>query len=344
MKNLSRVRPGYRPVVEFLEGRWQPGTVLSGELAMSLWAPGLAFLDPTSGASANEQQDLFAAAGVVSSAATALHDPVGVVETGRAPAPVTGPEYNQITTGNGAAVDLAQLAAVPATLSEGGGQSQRGCPINYLGGFPDTPGNLTANGSGFFNSSLAILTYDAGNLAGSIFSNQQVDVTSFYTYFYFQITPGSNPVADGMAFVIQRVGATALGPSGGGLGYGPDQPGGPTGILNSVAVKFDVYSNAGEGVNSTGLYRNGVSPTVPAYVLNNTGIDLRNLDVYSAELLYDNNIMDVTITNLNTNAAASQTYRINLPLVIGGNDAHVGFTGGTGGLTANQYVLGWIYC
>jgi len=36
------------------------------------------------------------------------------------------------------------------------------------------------------------------------------------------------------------------------------------GIATSVAVKFDLYDNSGEGTNSTGIYVNGASPTMPA--------------------------------------------------------------------------------
>ncbi|OAI47700.1 hypothetical protein AYO44_09055 [Planctomycetaceae bacterium SCGC AG-212-F19] len=59
----------------------------------------------------------------------------------------------------------------------------------------------------------------------------------------FQLT---NPNADGIAFVLQNFAANALGATGAGLVY--------RGIGTSVAVKFDLYNNAGEGINSTGLY------------------------------------------------------------------------------------------
>ncbi len=70
-----------------------------------------------------------------------------------------------------------------------------------------------------------------------------------------------------------------LGPSGGGLGYGPDLPTNPdastnTPIANSVAVKFDFFSNAGEGTDSTGLYTNGASPTIPAVDMTSSGVIL----------------------------------------------------------------------
>ena len=69
--------------------------------------------------------------------------------------------------------------------------------------------------------------------------------------------------------MIQNAGLAALGPAGGGLGYGPDNISNPTyssnaPIAKSVAIKFDMVNNAGEGTNSTGSYTDGSSPTVPA--------------------------------------------------------------------------------
>ena len=87
--------------------------------------------------------------------------------------------------------------------------------------------------------------------ASTTFFSTLTSVQTFTTDFSFQLT---NPNADGMTFTIQGTAPTALGPSGGGLGYGPDTPGGAPGIGKSVAVKFDLYNNAGEGADSTGMY------------------------------------------------------------------------------------------
>ena len=77
------------------------------------------------------------------------------------------------------------------------------------------------------------------NQAGSAFFNTPLNIQSFTTDFTMQL---SNPVGDGMTFTIQDVAPTALGLSGGGLGYGPAVPGAtdPASILKSVAIKFDL--------------------------------------------------------------------------------------------------------
>jgi hypothetical protein len=50
----------------------------------------------------------------------------------------------------------------------------------------------------------AVVTPAANGQAGSIFSNNKVDITNFSTTFTFQMRAGSNPIADGMTFTIQN--------------------------------------------------------------------------------------------------------------------------------------------
>jgi hypothetical protein len=138
-------------------------------------------------------------------------------------------------------------------------------------------------------------------------------------------------------------GPTALGPAGGGLGYGPDFPGGGGGISNSVAVKFDLFDNAGEGTNSTGLYTNGASPTVPSTDLTPSGVNLQNSDLMRATLSYDGTTLTETLTDTVTGATFTTSYAVDIPQTVGGNTAFVGFTGGTGGLTAAQNVQTWTF-
>ncbi|HEX3470424.1 MAG TPA: L-type lectin-domain containing protein, partial [Silvibacterium sp.] len=159
-----------------------------------------------------------------------------------------------------------------------------------------------------------------------------VNVQSFTTNFTFQLT---NATADGFTFAIQNKGTTAKGSFGVGLGY--------QGIPTSVAVKFDLFNNSGEGVDSTGLYTNGAIPTVPATDLSSTGINLHSGDIMAVQLVYDGTNLTMTITDTVTKASYSTTFAINIPATVGGNTAYVGFTGGTGVLSATQQILTWSY-
>jgi hypothetical protein len=221
-----------------------------------------------------------------------------------------------------------------------------GGAIDHSTGF-SCHGDLSANGNAAFNGSLARLTDGGGNEASSIFTLNKVDVRKFTTSFKIQLT---NPNADGMCWVVQGNSPTALGPGGGGLGFGPDTRGGPRGIRNSLCVKFDIYDNQGEGINSTGLFGDGRSPTLPErdsgdvlVDLTPTPIDLHSQHVFQVDLTYDGTVLTEKITDTVTTNSFSTSYTINIPAAVGGNTAFMGFTGGTGGLTATQDVQTWTY-
>jgi len=213
-----------------------------------------------------------------------------------------------------------------------------GTGINYGSGF--TSAGLTLNGKAQINGTRLRITDGGSYEASSAFVSTPINIQNFATNFSFQLT---NAGADGMTFTIQGVGATALGPSGGGLGYGPDLTTEPPGIGRSVAVKFDLYNNNGEGNDSTGLYTNGASPTIPFIDMTPSGVNLHSGDVFNVQMTYDGATLTMTITDASTAQTFSTSWAINIPSAVGGNNAYIGFTGGTGGLSAIQDILTWTY-
>ena len=215
--------------------------------------------------------------------------------------------------------------------------------INYSGGFSGAGGQIALNGSAALSGANLELTNGGKNEAASAFCKTPVDITNFNTQFTFQLTSGAN-TADGFTFTLQNVSTTALGSSGGGLGYGPDTAGKAPGIANSVAIKFDLFNNQGEGADSTGLYTNGVAPTVAGSIdLTSTGINLHSGDVFQVNMSYSGTALSVTIKDTQTGASATQNYTVNIPNILGNGVGYVGFTAGTGGLTATQNILTWTY-
>jgi Malectin domain/Chitobiase/beta-hexosaminidase C-terminal domain/Legume lectin domain len=212
--------------------------------------------------------------------------------------------------------------------------------LGFGNGF--TPGGMIFNGKTTLNGTRLRLTDGGGSEASSAWFPTPVDIQSFATDFTFQIT-GTSPTADGFTFTIQGNSTSVLGVSGGGLGYGPDTPGETPGIANSVAVKFDLYSNNGEGTNSTGLYTNGASPSIPATTLGG-GVNLHSSDIFHVHFSYDGTTLTMTITDTANSADSFTTsWPINIPATVGGDTAYLGFTAGTGGLTAIQDILTWTY-
>jgi hypothetical protein len=170
---------------------------------------------------------------------------------------------------------------------------------------------------------------DAGtNEARSAFFTTLVNVQSFTNDFSFQLTDKNG---DGFTFTIQNSGTTALDPAGGTPGIG-----------KSVAVKFDLAPNAGEGTNSTGLYTNGASPTVPAIDLTSSGDNLHSGNVMNVHMTYDDATLTMTITDATAGKSFTTSWAVNIPSV-GALSAYVGFTGGTGDASATQEIVTWSY-
>ena len=122
----------------------------------------------------------------------------------------------------------------------------------------------------------------------------------------------------------------ALGASGGSLGY--------AGLGASVAIKFDLFDNQGEGNNSTGIYIDGAAPNLPAIDLTSSGINLHKDDNMEAHIAYDGTTLTLTITDLVTMATFSHPFVVNIPAAVGANTAYIGFTGGSGAQTTVQQI------
>lgn len=214
-------------------------------------------------------------------------------------------------------------------------------PLPFYPNFSATPAMLYNGGATINGSSLLMIAATIQNQANSAWFPNPVPISQFTTDFTFA---GSNADADGITFTIQNAGPSAVGPQGGGLGYGALYPGGPVGITNSMAIKFDLYNNDGEGNDSTGIFTNGDSPTVPAIDLSSTGINLHSTDQFAVHLVYDGSTITMTLLDLWTNVSWSHYfYGVNLPQLVGGPTAYVGFTGGTGTLSATEQINAWTY-
>jgi len=111
----------------------------------------------------------------------------------------------------------------------------------------------------------------------------------------------------------------------------------------TVAVKFDLFNNAGEGNNSTGLYTKGAPPKTPATTFGG-GVNLHSGDTFQVHMTYDGTTLTMTITDMVvTTDTFTISWPINIPATMGGNTAYVGFTAGTGGSTAQQEIITWAF-
>ena len=203
--------------------------------------------------------------------------------------------------------------------------------INFASGFTST--NINLYGATVQSGVLGLTNGGSGEEYVAWYTIP-VNIQAFTTDFTFQQTAAT---ADGFTFAIQNSPSNlwAVGLNGGGLGY--------SGIASSIAVKFDLYNNAGEGSDSTGFYTNGATPTLPSVDMTGSGVNLHSGDVMHAHLTYNGTMLTLLLTDTVTNASFTTSTAINIPSTVGGNTAYVGFTGGTGGQTAIQKILTWTF-
>ena len=228
----------------------------------------------------------------------------------------------------------AASAVATATYTINTGGSSGTAPVSFPSGFTGTTA-FTLDGGATVTGGALQLTDGGNNEARAIWYSTPLNIQQFTTDFTFQITPAGPNSTDGMTFAIQNQGLTAHGGIGGALGY--------QGVTPSVAVKFDTFNNAGEGVNSTGFYTDGAAPTVPAIDLTPSGVNLHSGDVMDAHLTYDGTTLTLTLTDTATNATFTASQAINIPGTVGASTAFIGFTGGTGGTVSTQNILSWTY-
>ena len=223
------------------------------------------------------------------------------------------------------------LPATPAATAPAGPATPPA--IDFADGFAGAASQLSLNGTVARLAGKNLELTDGHNSQkSSAFFNKPVSVTVFSTKFSFQPTKA---MADGMTWTLQGGAPTALGKSGDGLGY--------QGIARSVAVKFSLFGS-GNLQSTSGMYLRGEAPGATGEVnLAPSGIDLHSEHVFNVGVDYDGTTLQVTITDATTQATSTQSYAVNIPEIVGGPTAYVGFTAATGGLSAVQHVLSWTY-
>lgn len=235
----------------------------------------------------------------------------------------------------GAPVFVQSTGASPSSSPAGNTPEPSSAPaapvINLDKGFDGAKELLTFNGkSGKISNGALRLTENRRDELSAVFVTAPVSVASFTSEFDLQF---KNAQADGMTFVVQGAGVNAIGKGGNGLGYGE--------MPKSVAVKFGLWA---EGANRSGLLTNGAAPAGENNVdMGESGIQLNSGHVFRVKAVYDGTTLQVTVTDTTTNASHTQNHAVDIPAIVGGRTAFVGFTGGTGGRGAQQDVLRWTY-
>ena len=168
--------------------------------------------------------------------------------------------------------------------------------------------------------------------ANSAFFNTRQSISAFDAHFTYRLGPVSANAsqyspADGFTFLLQNSasGVNSVGGPGGDMGANLD---------NSTALAFNIY-----GLHTVGtqLIHGGgnVSPLYDSQgdVRLDSGHDI------DVDLVYKNHTLTETVSDAVDNTTFSMSYLTNIQSNVGNDPlAYVGFSGGTGGGTADQYI------
>src|SRR5262245_28447534 len=210
--------------------------------------------------------------------------------------------------------------------------------------FSNTTG-LTLNGSAAAVSSsdgmVMRLVPAIAAKSGSVFSTVTLNASGFSTAFSFRITnPGgishsqgqSGP--DGFVVVVQPVGSS-VGGAGAGLGY--------SGVTPSLGVEFDLFYNGASdtSTNHLGIDLNGNVNSVTAVHVSPRWDDGNR---WYAWIDYDGTTLEVRANQTGIRPIDPLLSRVvDIPMLLGQQDAFVGFTAGTGAAWAADDIIAWTY-
>jgi hypothetical protein len=243
------------------------------------------------------------------------------------------------------------VASASYTIDSQGREPEK--VIDYPNGFAGDPSRLWLESGSVYSGSSIELTRTKLNAANNVWYKTPVNVQAFTTTFTWTARCPAKPhqCGDGMGFMIisksnpSSAGFNYSGSSGSQLSW--SRCTGSCPYIKSILVKFDLYNNSKDtgGANLTGFYSGGVKPQPPEaeYDMSPSGIDMQSGHLMEATLTYNGTVLMETVTDKKTGATFRNSYSADIPSLVGGDTALVGFGGSTGGAMVTQNIKSWTY-
>ena len=185
---------------------------------------------------------------------------------------------------------------------------------------------LQSNGGASTTTNDLNLVNGTFNTNSSAFIKTPISSSTTFTS-TFDFTTKGNPQADGLTFIIQGAGATALGNGPGGAALAAN------GIAPSVGIAF-----RSAAFDEAVIFQNGDVSSGPSkhFVL---GTNSTN-DV-SVTVTYSNHLLSYMATNSTNNQTVSISDSLSIDLPTLGPNVFIGFTGASGSITSIEDVTNW---
>lgn len=198
---------------------------------------------------------------------------------------------------------------------------------------------FTLNGDAFQDNNCPncyILTPNTLSQIGSAWQNSQISLNNSFDY-SFKIYLGNNTAgADGIAFVLQNTGNTAIGNGNAELGY--------VGVAPSVGITIDTYQNAGYGDPSFTSISIQLNGDVSHFSANNiagpvsalaNGTDIEDGNYHVLRITWDG-VTHLLSAYIDGDLRVDATTDLVNTVFAGNSMVFFGFTGGTGGASNLQ--------
>jgi hypothetical protein len=191
--------------------------------------------------------------------------------------------------------------------------------------------NDNGTGAPTFTANTLVLTNGAPQARSAFFNTLQPTNGPWTASFTYLPQPiGANTLADGVTFMLQNQGPTALGSDGGDLGM--------AGITPSAEIELNIFNFA--HVIGTTFETDGAASQV---YMPTGAVDIASGDPIGVVLSYSGTTLTETLTDETTSATFSTSYTVNLQSVLGLSASLVGFTGGTGSGESVQTISGFSF-
>jgi hypothetical protein len=226
---------------------------------------------------------------------------------------------------------LALLAAAPAARAD----------FNYpsFAGVSAGPsGAINLVGTASLTSSSVVLTQSDRAQAGAVWNKVKQDVSGgFECSMTIRLDNIRGGGADGVALVIQNSSATALGGTGGAMGYGRNLVYNQAGIANSIAIALDTWNNAPadwpEGATPCiNIQSNGLAENTPDLSAKLTGAALPVFNrsvAHTMRVTYGQGLMSVYF-DAATSPLVQVAVNLDTLLALDQGKAWIGITAATG--------------
>jgi hypothetical protein len=241
---------------------------------------------------------------------------------------ISGSHSNVLTLTPAVASDAATYQVI-ASNNRGTTSTVATLSLQQVAKFYDTGANWSLrSGATIANNVLTLTDGGTSQVRAAWFASKQFIGAFSNSWIYQDVSTAG---ADGATFTIHNDarGTAAIGGNGSNLG------------INTITPSFSFCLNLFNS-NTRGFCwaTNGVRGAPP--YTTTSPVEISSGNPIQVTLVYANGLVTATLTDLTTATTFNTSLHVDIPALVGGNSAYIGFTGSDGATTSNQQISNFI--